>query len=147
MTEADGSLSASARALATVAGGVSGGMLGFNRGSGEAGLSVPLPFEHDITLVEDTVIAGATHIEGIEDIAAKLDTGTKLRFERDTRNRYDACAIRVFFGKDRIGFVSAEDNAILAHLMDGGKRVFGTVTTIEKVGSWIKIHMEVRMSD
>ena len=50
-------------------------------------------------------------------------------------------------GDDKIGFVPADCNEVLARLMDGGKALSGKLTGKEKLGTWNKLHMEVSLDD
>ena len=110
-------------------------------------LSVPMPFQNKIVLLEDTRVAGTTHIRGIDAIVCTLAVGAELRLEREPENLVDAWAIRVFAGSDRIGYVPADCNEVLARLMDGGKVLTAKLTGKEKVGNWNKLHMEVSLED
>lgn len=112
-----------------------------------AQLSVPVPFQSSIVLIEDTRVVGTTHVHGIDEIAGKLEVGTDLRLEREPGNLADAWAIRVYAGAERIGYVSADCNEILARLMDGGKALSAKLTGKEKIGTWNKLHMEVSLDD
>ena len=112
-----------------------------------APLSVPVPFQSKIVLIEDTRVAGTTHVRGIDEIAGKLEVGMALRLEREPGNLADAWAIRVFAGAERIGYVPADCNEVLARLMDGGKALSAKLTGKEKVGTWNKLHMEVSLDD
>ena len=98
-------------------------------------------------LIEDARIAGTTHIRGIDGIVEGLEVGMELRLEREPGNLADCWAIRVFAGNDRIGFVPADNNEVLARLMDGGKALSAKLTGKEKIGSWNKLHMEVSLDD
>ena len=60
-----------------------------------APLSVPVPFQNRIVLIEDTRIAGTTHIRGIDGIVEGLEVGMELRLEREPGNLADCWAIRV----------------------------------------------------
>lgn len=110
-------------------------------------LSVPVPFQNRIVLIEDTRIAGTTHVHGIDAIVEKLEAGVDLRLEREPRNLADVWAIRVFAGENRVGYVPADCNEVLARLMDGGKALSAKLTGKEKVGTWNKLHMEVSLDD
>ena len=112
-----------------------------------ASLSVPMPFQNRIVLIEDARIAGTTHIRGIDGIVEGIEVGMELRLEREPGNLADCWAIRVFAGDDRIGFVPADNNEVLARLMDGGKALSAKLTGKEKIGSWNKLHMEVSLDD
>lgn len=130
-------------ALATIG---AGGIIAASEAAG-ASLSVPLPFQNKIVLIEHTRVAGTTHIHGIDAIVDKLEVGMDLRLEREPGNLADSWAIRVFAGKDRIGFVPADCNEVLARLMDGGKALSAKLTGKEKIGNWNKLHMEVSLDD
>ena len=132
-----------AGALATL---VDSGLAQWDSSSG-GGMSVPMPFENHVCLIEDTHVAGTTHISDIDELAAKISEGQKLRFERQPDNMHDKWAIRVFAADDRIGYVPCTTNEILARLMDAGKCIGGKVTYCEKLGTWHKIHMEVYLDD
>ena len=130
-------------ALATIG---AGGIISAADAAG-ASLSVPVPFQSKIVLIEDTRIAGTTHVHGIDEIAGELEVGMALRFEREPGNLADAWTIRVFAGANRIGYVPADCNEMLARLMDGGKALSAKLTGKEKVGAWNKLHMEVSLDD
>lgn len=112
-----------------------------------ATLSVPVPFQDKIVLAEDLRIAGTTHIHGIDAIVARLGIGAELRLQREPGNVADAWAIKVFAGEDRIGYVPADCNEMLARLMDGGKALSAKLTSKDKRGNWNKLYMEVSLDD
>ena len=112
-----------------------------------ASLSVPVPFQNKIVLIDETRVAGTTHVHGIDGIVEGLEVGMGLRLEREPGNLADSWAIRVYAGDERIGFVPADCNEVLARLMDGGKALSAKLTGKEKVGNWNKLHMEVSLDD
>ena len=130
-------------AIATIGAG------GIIAAAGAAGtpLSVPIPFQSRIVLIEDARVAGTTHVKGIDGIVEELEVGADLRLEREPGNLADCWAIKVYAGPERIGYVPADCNEIIARLMDGGKAVSGKLTGKEKVGTWNKLHMEVSLDD
>ena len=130
-------------ALATIG---ASGIIAASEAAG-VNLSVPIPFQNRIVLIEDARIAGTTHVHGIDAIVEKLEVGAELRLEREPNNLADAWAIRVFAGPERLGYVPADSNEIIARLMDGGKAVSAKLTAKEKLGSWNKLHMEVSLDD
>lgn len=123
-----------------------GGLINASEAAG-APLSVPVPFQSKIVLIEDTRVAGTTHIHGIDGIVDTLKDGTNLRLQRDPGNLVDAWAISVYAGESRIGYVPADCNEVLARLMDGGKALSAKLTAKEKLGTWNKLHMEVSLDD
>lgn len=110
-------------------------------------LSVPVPFQNKIILVERTRVAGTMHVHGIDRILEGLDVGSKLRLEREPGNVSDVWAIKVLAGHTRIGYVSADCNEILARLMDGGKSLSGKLVGKERAGTWNKLCLEVVLDD
>ena len=114
---------------------------------GSPGLSVPMPFANRIVLIDNTHVAGTTHIRDISAIVEQLSEGQELTLVRDTNNTQDAWAIRVLAGGTRIGYVPADRNEILARLMDGGKKLGARITGMELLGNWHKIHLEVYLDD
>lgn len=130
-------------AIATIG---AGGLMAVSDAAG-ASLSVPIPFQSKIVLIEDTRVAGTTHIHDIDAIVAKLEDGAHLRLERELGNMVDPWAIKVHAGEDRIGYVPADCNELLARLMDGGKALSAKLTGREKLGTWNKLHMEVSLDD
>lgn len=66
----------------------------------ELALELPKPFERDIYLFE-TIVAGTSHIEGIEEIEAELALDDKLVFYREPDNRFDPQAIKIVTLKEK----------------------------------------------
>ncbi|MDO4536823.1 MAG: HIRAN domain-containing protein [Coriobacteriales bacterium] len=125
-----------------------GALIAAMHGTGNGALAVPKPYCDPICLVPDTRVAGTTHVDKIDELASGLSTGDKLRLERDALNHHNQWAIRVLdASNNRIGFVPADVNEIPARLMDGGKRLFGQITSIEQRGSWWRIGMGVWLDD
>ena len=132
-----------AGALATIG---AGALIGISETAGTS-LSVPIPFENPITLIEETRVAGTTHVPRIDAIVAELKCGCELRLQREPDNLADPWAIKVLAGEERIGYVPADCNEILARLMDGGKALSAKLRSKERIGSWHKLTMEVRLDD
>ena len=133
----------SAGALATL---IKGGIITFDP-TAATGLGVKPPYDEPIVLYEDLRVAGTTHVEGIDGLVAGLSVGSELRFVREPDNLHDQWAIKVYAGENRLGYVPADSNEVLARLLDGGKRVYGKVCATEKIGEWNKIIMEVYLDD
>lgn len=134
--------------LSLAGGGTGGSMLQTLAHAHELGISVPSAFSEPICLAEDVVVAGTTHVAGIDDIACGLAQGDRLSFVREPRNLHDANAIEVNApGGERVGYVPCELNPIPARLMDAGKLLYGEVTGIELRHAWWRIRMRVLMED
>lgn len=106
-----------------------------------------MPFPTTITLCEDVVVAGTSHIVGIDDVLDGIELPADVKLVRDAGNLHDRWAIKVMHEGKRLGFVPCDVNEILARLMDGGKKLTGTVFEREVRGQWNKLHMEVTLVD
>lgn len=113
----------------------------------ETAVPLPTPFERDIYLF-DTYVAGTTHIEGIEALAASLRDGDRLVFYREPDNPHDPQAIRIeTLEKKKIGYVPRRDNVVFSRLMDAGKLLFATVAEKEMRGNWLKIDIKIYLHE
>lgn len=106
-----------------------------------------MPFPTTITLCEDVVVAGTSRIVGIDDVLDGIELPADVKLVRDAGNLHDRWAIKVMHEGKRLGFVPCDVNEILARLMDGGKKLTGTVFEREVRGRWNKLHMEVTLVD
>lgn len=112
-----------------------------------ASLSVPMPFQNRIVLIEHARIAGTARIRDIDKISESLAMGAALSLEREPGNLADCWAIKVASGGSPIGYVPADCNEILARLMDGGKALSASLTGKETTGKWTRLYMEVSLDD
>ncbi|HFU3799315.1 TPA: HIRAN domain-containing protein [Streptococcus suis] len=105
------------------------------------------PFQRDIFLF-DTLVAGTSHIEGIEELEPFIQLDDRLEFFRDIHNSYDQNAIEIRnMGGIKIGFVPKKDNVVFSRLMDAGKLLYGKVTNKELQGTWVKIYISIYLQD
>ncbi|HEM3703185.1 TPA: HIRAN domain-containing protein [Streptococcus suis] len=105
------------------------------------------PFQRDIFLF-DTLVAGTSHIEGIEELEPFIKLNDRLEFFRDIHNSYDQNAIEIRnMDGIKIGFVPKKDNVVFSRLMDAGKLLYGKVTNKELQGSWVKIYISIFLQD
>ena len=110
-------------------------------------MTLPTPFERDIYLF-DTYVAGTTHIEGIEDLAASLRDGDRLVFYREPDNPHDPQAIRIeTLEEEKIGYVPRRDNVVFSRLMDAGKLLFATIAAKEMRGNWLKVDIRIYLHE
>lgn len=148
MDASDTTVSATSGGLAQIGASSAGAIIAaMHAGEGSA-LDVPKPFAQPICLIPQTRVAGTSHVDDIDELAAALHEGDRLRLQRDASNGYDRWAIKVFDRAGRrLGFVSADVNEIPARLMDGGKRLYAQVTDVSQRGGWWRIEMGVWMDD
>lgn len=114
---------------------------------GSKTLSVPLPFESKIVLCESIRVAGTTHVPNISDIIEKMPDEAMFKFVREPNNEADTWAIKIEYEGQKIGYMPADKNEMLARLMDGGKTLQGTLLEYELQGNWWKIYFEVSLVD
>lgn len=99
-----------------------------------------------VCLVDETAVAGTRHVPGMRALAEGLAPGDALVLVRDRRNPYDPWATEVRDERGmRLGYVSCEHNEVVARLLDGGCDVAGVVGSVDQLGSWTRIQMEVRL--
>lgn len=111
------------------------------------GLNIERPFSQEIFLIE-VHIAGTTHVDNISELEPKLNEGFEVYFYREPNNKFDSNAI-IVKDKDgnKLGYIPRNKNEILSRLMDVGKLLYGKVKNKEKIGSWIKIDMQIFLKD
>jgi len=96
----------------------------------------------------DTHIAGTTHVKEIERLAAKIGVGDRLDLVREPTNPFDELAILVHTRDgEKLGYVPRKDNAVLARLLDAGKRLFVMVESKQLRGSWHLIEIGIYLHD
>lgn len=114
---------------------------------GQHGLGNLNPFQRDIFLF-DTLVAGTSHVEGIEELEPFIQVDDRLEFFRDIHNSFDKNAIEIRnMDGIKIGFVPQKDNVIFSRLMDAGKLLYGKVTNKELQGNWVKIYIGIYLQD
>lgn len=124
----------------------SGGLLAALHGHGQ--IDVPKPFSEPILLIEETRVAGTSHVDGLDEVVAELEPGARLAFTREPGNLHDKWAIRVAGPSgEKLGYVPADTNELLARLMDAGKQLYGVFLGSRLFGRYHRIDMEVYLDD
>jgi len=103
--------------------------------------------QNDILSLE-CVIAGTTYIKNIDKIDETLTEGQVLDLKREANNKHDGFAIAIYtIEGSKIGYIPRDRNETLARLMDGGKWFYAKVEEKERMGSWLKIDIQVYLKD
>ncbi len=112
-----------------------------------ADLNTPAPYSSDVLLLQ-TMIAGTTHVVGIEELEPFLKPGDRLELIRIPDNPSDPNAIKIYT-RDRVklGYVPRKENHILARLMDAGKLLYARILSKQWQGDWLQIEIEVYLND
>ena len=80
----------------------------------------------------DTMIAGTSYVENIDELLPQISKGDSLMLRRDPGNKYDENAIKVFAESgDRIGYIPRKCNEMVANLMDQGREVVAVVQNVD----------------
>ncbi|MCK9536455.1 MAG: HIRAN domain-containing protein [Bacilli bacterium] len=109
--------------------------------------AIPSPHQRDIFLFS-TYIAGTSHIENIDEIAAEFSDDEVFSFYREPDNLHDNKAIMIKNNHgDKVGYVPQADNLIFSRLMDNGKLLFGKLTNHQVRGKWHKIDIDIYLRD
>ncbi len=108
--------------------------------------NIPLPFQKDIFLIEIQV-AGTSFRRNIKELEPQLESGQMYRMVREPENKYDANAIAIYFEEEKLGYIPAEQNEIMARLMDVGKLFYCKLISKEWVHNWLRLKTEVFMKD
>lgn len=94
----------------------------------------------------DSYIAGTTHLKD-KTVLAEIKAGDKLTLQRED-NKFDSNAIMLIAGnKKKVGYVPEKDNVVFARLMDAGKLLSATVTSVEMKGSFTQIRIGIYLVD
>ena len=71
-----------------------------------------------------------------------------MEFFRQEENTNDTNAIEIRNSKNiKIGYVPKVDNIIFSRLMDAGKLLYAKVTNKEYYGKWVKIYIDIYLSE
>lgn len=93
----------------------------------------------------DTFIAGTNYTD--KEMLKGLKENDKLILQREI-NKYDEKAIMILTeGKEKIGYIPEEDNAIFSRLMDAGKLLTAKIYSINLKGDWYKIKIHIYLMD
>lgn len=110
----------------------------------DSGLQPPeAPYARDIFLLE-VLVAGTTHVVGLEELEPFLQPGERLTLIRVPDNPSDPFAIKVY-NRDRVklGYVPREQNLVLARLMDAGKELYAILTEKGRRGDWLRLRIQI----
>lgn len=110
-------------------------------------IEISKPFERDILLFE-THIAGTGYVPGFDAIEPLLQLDDKVDFFREIDNKVDKYAVVIQdVSGNKLGYLPAKDNLVVARLMDAGKLIFGKIINKKKKGTWNYIEIGVYLKD
>lgn len=91
-------------------------------GLGAGGLIIPeqnIFIQNKSVKIYDNYVKGTKHYK-YSKVSHKIKEGDELILVRESENKYDAFAIQVFYGLEKIGYISAYENIVLANMLDAG---------------------------
>lgn len=110
-------------------------------------LGLNKPFERDIFLF-DTHIAGTGYVQSFKTIEPLLQLNDEVIFFREIDNKVDEYAVLIQdISGNKLGYIPAKDNLVIARLMDAGKLIFGRIKEKKQKGQWNYISIDVYMKD
>ena len=109
--------------------------------------NLPVPFEQTIFLTE-CHLAGTEYIDDILIKTADVVEGTELVLRRKATDATDARAVAVFTKGDvLLGYLPRRHSAVMARLMDAGKRLAAKAVGKELEGHWLDITVSIEMKE
>lgn len=113
-----------------------------------SGASLSIPFSQPALIVEKSRIAGTSADPDRDDLCARLNVGQRLELRRAPMDYEDPFSVQVLSQKGEVlGYVSADINEIVSRLMSFGKHIYVVVCSVEAVGSWHNVYVEVYLDD
>jgi len=93
-------------------------------------------------------VAGTSHIPYIHTLEPHLNIGDRLDFKREPTNPYDSNAIIVLTEDGtKIGYIPKRENTPFAEQLDQGRKLWGVISGKKIYGNWVKINMEIYLSE
>lgn len=119
---------------------------GYVEGGSELGFVKP--FSNAIKVITNTRVALTSKSPNIEFLTKSLKVGDKLMLVREQGNLSDQFAVRIETkNNEKLGYLPCDCNEIIARLMDGDKEFYAEITSVEVIGPWNKIDIEVYLDD
>ena len=108
---------------------------------------LPIPFEQTIFLTK-CHIAGTEEIDDILVKAQDAVAGAELTLRREAKDAEDAQAVAVLAKDDvLLGYLPRRHSAVMARLMDAGKRLSAKVAGKEQMDHWLDITVSIEMKE
>lgn len=103
-----------------------------------------LPQQARTKLLQISPIAGFQYYQG-DKVWPQLAQGQQITLQREPTNTFDARAVAVYWGQQKLGFIPRLDNAAISQLLDRGEVLIASVLSLtESDNPWERVEMEVR---
>ncbi|HPN19862.1 MAG TPA: HIRAN domain-containing protein [Chitinophagales bacterium] len=80
--------------------------------------------------IYDNYVKGMKHYN-FNEISHQIKEGDELQLLRAPENTYDSFAIRVLYKEQKLGYIAAFENVVLANMMDKGVKLNAFVSQID----------------
>lgn len=80
-----------------------------------------------------------------EAVWPRLRPGMRLRLAREAWNRHDACAVAVYAGADKLGYIPRHESPAIARLLDAGTPLRATIARLDPADGprvWVRVEVE-----
>lgn len=112
-------------------------------GLGASGLILPkMGIVQEPIKVYENYIRGITYYK-FNELSTMLKSGSAVELTREYDNLYDVFAIAVHFNNQKLGYLPAYENVVLANLIDKGVRLHAFVGKIDKHQLSVEIFAEL----
>jgi hypothetical protein len=108
-------------------------------GFGSAGILIPNinALSSKQIKIYDNYIKGTAHYH-YKNLIDKIKEGDSVLLKRDITNHYDSFAVEVFYAEQKIGYLAAYENIVIANLLEQGVELKAFVSKILKTGNIYK---------
>ncbi len=110
----------------------------------KGGLNIDV-FSREIVALE-CFIAG-TSFRKFDKVETELDCKVRLEMKREADNKFDKCAIALWYNRTKVGYIPKDKNEVISRLMDAGKQFYSTIQAKEYEGNWLKLLIQVIIKD
>lgn len=112
-------------------------------GLGSSGLIIP-----KLTLVQQPIKIYENYIKGMQHysfpkIKHKINIGDGIELLRENNNKYDSFAIGAYFDGQKLGYLPAYENVVIANLLEQGVQLYAFVTQINPSDFYNGVAIEI----
>ena len=112
-------------------------------GLGTTGLIIPnTNWAQKSIKIYDNNIKGLVHYQ-FQGVKLQIAIGQELMLKREVTNIYDSFAVAVFYGTEKLGYLTAYENIVIANLLEQGVRLNGFVSKLNNNDIYQAVSVEI----
>tara|TARA_R110002072_G_scaffold231001_1_gene388365 strand:+ start:4556 stop:5026 length:471 start_codon:yes stop_codon:yes gene_type:complete len=112
-------------------------------GLGTTGLIIPnTNWAQKSIKIYDNYIKGLVHYQ-FQGVKLQIAIGQELMLKREVTNIYDSFAVAVFYGTEKLGYLTAYENIVIANLLEQGVRLNGFVSKLNNNDIYQAVSVEI----